>query len=699
MATYTVTTLVDEEDAGASVASPGGAGLSLREAIALARGGDTVTFADGLAAGEINLTLGQVEVEKPRGSGDLVIDGDLDDDGRPDITLDAQGASRVMEIAPDVDAVTRTQNTPVVIDGLIFTGGVASGGGGINVRETDFTLRNSEVYGNSASVSGGGIAINNTFGGPAVTDYSIENSIIRDNEAQDGAGIIYRRAELAITNSLIEGNEATGGYAGGIRGYDARDLTIVNSTLQGNTVTGTDDFIRAGGILVASIVATADVTLRNSTITGNVAVGGTQTTGGVRTIGEDLIVENSILTGNSGGGAASDVGSDVTSSNGANIFGQSSVTGAVAGDMVGIGAAEVFEEVYTIGGGGGGITGTIIRAGALNDNGGNSQTVGLLATGPALDAGAPLTLYGPGEDRVIGTADDDIILTDQRGPGYGRTVWLTDGGKDIGAFEVQSLPVVFTSGDDIVDLNFFDLDRFFGTTDALAGDDRVTLSEYQNTGVPFYGGEGDDLIRGSGSGDEIHGDAGDDRLLGFSGADRLIGGRGEDEILGGSGEDELRGGAASDTLLGGNNNDLVVGGSGDDWLFGGRGWDELVGGTGRDVMQGGNGNDIFDFNWLAESRPGAVNRDLIRGFEGIGGPGGDRIDLSGIDADAGGGDDAFTFIGTSGFSGHGQLRVFSQAGLTVVAGNTRGDRDADFEIAVDDGSVRPGAWDVADFIV
>ena len=38
MADFTVTTLDDENDAGATVGSPGGAGLSLREALTLANG-------------------------------------------------------------------------------------------------------------------------------------------------------------------------------------------------------------------------------------------------------------------------------------------------------------------------------------------------------------------------------------------------------------------------------------------------------------------------------------------------------------------------------------------------------------------------------------------------------------------------------------------------------------------------------------
>ena len=61
-----------------------------------------------------------------------------------------------------------------------------------------------------------------------------------------------------------------------------------------------------------------------------------------------------------------------------------------------------------------------------------------------------------------------------------------------------------------------------------------------------------------------------------------------------------------------------------------------VGGLGFDTHVGGPGNDIFEFNSTAESPKGSL-RDLILDFKK-----GDRIDVSGIDAKDGGGDDRST---------------------------------------------------------
>jgi hypothetical protein len=124
----------------------------------------------------------------------------------------------------------------------------------------------------------------------------------------------------------------------------------------------------------------------------------------------------------------------------------------------------------------------------------------------------------------------------------------------------------------------------------------------------------------------------------------------------------------------------------------------LAGGSGRDTLTGGLGDDRFDFNSTTESTVG-VGRDLIQLFDNIGVAGGDRIDLVDIDANAGGRDTVFDFIGTAGFGARGQLRVFSQGGDTVVAGNTTGDLAADFQIVVDDGSVAASAWRAADFLL
>ena len=59
----------------------------------------------------------------------------------------------------------------------------------------------------------------------------------------------------------------------------------------------------------------------------------------------------------------------------------------------------------------------------------------------------------------------------------------------------------------------------------------------------------------------------------------------------------------------------------------------------------------------------------------------DKLDLTPIDAIAGGADNAFSFIGAGAFAGvAGQLRAYSSGGNFFVAGDVNGDGVADFTI-------------------
>ena len=170
------------------------------------------------------------------------------------------------------------------------------------------------------------------------------------------------------------------------------------------------------------------------------------------------------------------------------------------------------------------------------------------------------------------------------------------------------------------------------------------------------------------SGDGLGGDAQGDNINEF---ENLIGSAFGDELGGDDGANILSGLAGADELDGGSGSDL------------------LDGGAGGDVLTGGFGADTFDFNSVAHSRASAV--DSIGDFvEGL-----DKIDLATIDANRGAaGDQAFSFIGTNGFSGTaGELR-FEVAGiLTTVQGDVNGDSMADLQIVLFD----PTALSAGDF--
>jgi hypothetical protein len=148
MTTFIVTTFVDENGTGAD--------LSLREALALANANpdeDIINFAAALAGQTIVLDplLSQLTITQS-----VTIDGDISSSGTADITVDADGNSRVFEIN-DGAATTIT----AALNGLVITGGNAGGagnGGGILVGENDaLLLSNATVSDNTSSVSGGGI--------------------------------------------------------------------------------------------------------------------------------------------------------------------------------------------------------------------------------------------------------------------------------------------------------------------------------------------------------------------------------------------------------------------------------------------------------------------------------------------------------------------------------------------------------------
>jgi hypothetical protein len=62
---------------------------------------------------------------------------------------------------------------------------------------------------------------------------------------------------------------------------------------------------------------------------------------------------------------------------------------------------------------------------------------------------------------------------------------------------------------------------------------------------------------------------------------------------------------------------------------------------------------------------------------------GEEIDLSGIDAKSGGGDDAFKWIGKQAFHGvKGELHFVRKDGYVLVEGDVNGDGRADFQIQV-----------------
>ncbi|MBV9931797.1 MAG: hypothetical protein JO013_12750, partial [Alphaproteobacteria bacterium] len=147
------------------------------------------------------------------------------------------------------------------------------------------------------------------------------------------------------------------------------------------------------------------------------------------------------------------------------------------------------------------------------------------------------------------------------------------------------------------------------------GNDHIIATYYTGFGGGgLWGGDGDDVLDGSGSvyGPSLYGEAGNDTLIGGWNGARMAGGTGNDVYYlnsaydtivenPGEGTDEVRTSFASYTL--GNNlenltglsnqGQALTGNTADNVISGGDGNDVIDGGAGADTMIGGKGNDVY----------------------------------------------------------------------------------------------------------
>ena len=132
-----------------------------------------------------------------------------------------------------------------------------------------------------------------------------------------------------------------------------------------------------------------------------------------------------------------------------------------------------------------------------------------------------------------------------------------------------------------------------------------------------------DIVYGSDSHNAMAGTDSNSYLVGLNGHDTIEGAEGNDYLHGGANDDNLFGGIGKDTLIGGHGNNSLVGGYGDD-IF--------IGGNGRDLIEGGNGRDSYiigDENKVYYTDKPWYDRAIIQDFQ----PGYDTIQLHGQASD------------------------------------------------------------------
>jgi serralysin len=175
------------------------------------------------------------------------------------------------------------------------------------------------------------------------------------------------------------------------------------------------------------------------------------------------------------------------------------------------------------------------------------------------------------------------------------------------------------------------------------------------------------------------------KINGTKRADKLNGTSENDVINLFDGNDVSHGKKGNDTIKGGAGSDRLFGDDGDDTLYGGAGADVLTGGAGFDTLLGGGGADSFVYASFKDSGFAGGPLDIIYDFSRVEH---DRIDVSAIDANPDlRGNQSFTFLGTSGFTGVGAEANFfvvdATTTLTIVRFDLDGDKQTDFAIALE----------------
>ena len=288
---FFVNSTLDTVDAnpGDGIVADADGNITLRAAImeANALAGDSVII---LGAGNYDLTiLGSDE--------NLSLTGDLDiTDSTGSLSIIGAGSGQTIINAAGLDdrVFDIRSGADLTLQGITVTGGNVIGGSGGGIRNVGtLTLINSLVDGNAAEIDGGGI-LNGQLGlqGTLI----LTNSDVTNNSAVDGGGIFNNdQSDITIVDSEISGNTASSD-GGGIFNDLQATVDILRSSVSGNT--STED---GGGIYnndLASVTITdskvnnntadqgggifneeaASLTIARTTVTGNTA---TQDGGGI----------------------------------------------------------------------------------------------------------------------------------------------------------------------------------------------------------------------------------------------------------------------------------------------------------------------------------------------------------------------------------------------------------------------------------
>lgn len=292
-------------------------------------------------------------------------------------TAEVRMSSFSHNLSTDRGGGVYSEGTLAVSESILDSNRSLYGGGLSNFTGASANIADSSFLQNRGR-SGGGVHNRGTL--------SMSRTTLSDNFASRGAGVFNRSGVLAINQSTISQNRASGAGGGILHDILGPELVIANSTISHNTSTD-------GG---AGIVSDANIALSNSIVIGNRRAN--ETASDIRFVYGSLTGSFNVI-GDPESSAGLTHGSD----------------GNIVGQDDGSGGREIL-DVSTV-------------LGPLADNGGLTQTHALLPGSPAIDAGDPD--FDP-------LSFDPPLTTDQRGSGFDR---VADGNGDntaridIGAYE------------------------------------------------------------------------------------------------------------------------------------------------------------------------------------------------------------------------------------------------------------------------
>ncbi|HEY1855219.1 MAG TPA: choice-of-anchor Q domain-containing protein [Solirubrobacterales bacterium] len=421
----------------------GGPG-SLREAVALAAPGETIT----IPSGSYKLVLGELTIAKS-----LTLAGA----GAKTTILEGGGASRVIDATNAAAEVTISDLTirgGHVHTGIAEGGGIFSQAGHLTLLRDTITENTSDATSPGAAggiADGGGVTVHlETNAALTVRDSTITGNVAnasgdtgKPGGIAEGGGLYVRfSGAVEVSGSTISGNQALtrgGGIAtgGGVFFSDnSQPGSLSTSTLSGNLAESGSDASGGGGFIITGgpypfaldrVTATG-----NSSVSGNgmgegggLSLGGSAN-GAVRMIASTLAGNAANNGGNLGAGSELSIGDTVISTGSGNA-GKENCEGAAGITSLGFNLDSLDECDFHAAGD---RVNLDPKLGPLADNGGPTATMLPAASSPLVNAGASFGL----------SADQRGLTRPIEYPGVSNSTAPGADGSDIGAVELQLPP-------------------------------------------------------------------------------------------------------------------------------------------------------------------------------------------------------------------------------------------------------------------